>query len=99
MRSYDNEDTLIGLFWSYDGSRNIGTPPRLYNQILMAFAEHEHYGEVDKVELFAMANLAMADAAVVAWDTKYYYNFWRPIAGIRNDPVNSVASSGAAGRA
>ena len=35
-----------------------------------------------------MANLAMADAAIVAWDAKYYYNFWRPIAGIRNDPVD-----------
>ncbi|MCE3257953.1 MAG: hypothetical protein K0Q64_2036 [Nitrobacter vulgaris] len=88
VRSYDNEDTLIGLFWAYDGARNLGTPPRLYNQILMAFAEHEHYREVDKVELFAMANLAMADAAIVAWDAKYYYNFWRPVAGIRNDPVD-----------
>ena len=33
--------------------------------------------------LFAMANLAMADAAISAWDAKYYYRYWRPVTGIR----------------
>jgi membrane-associated phospholipid phosphatase len=26
----------------------------------------------------------MADAAIASWESKYYYQFWRPITGIRN---------------
>jgi len=88
-RSFSNPDTLIGLFWAYDGAINIGTPPRLYNQILMTFAEHEGYSETERFELFALANLAMGDAAIQAWDTKYYYNFWRPVLGVRHDPAST----------
>jgi len=30
-----------------------------------------------------MLNLTMADAGIASWDTKYAYDFWRPIRGIR----------------
>jgi hypothetical protein len=33
--------------------------------------------------LFALVNLAMADAGIQCWYTKYYYEFWRPIVGIQ----------------
>jgi hypothetical protein len=33
--------------------------------------------------LFALVNIAQADAGIQAWDTKYTYEFWRPIVGIR----------------
>jgi membrane-associated phospholipid phosphatase len=33
--------------------------------------------------LFALLNVAMADAAICAWDAKYHYNFWRPVTAIR----------------
>src|SRR5262249_11268879 len=33
--------------------------------------------------LFALVNLAMADAGISAWDCKYVDNFWRPITAIR----------------
>ena len=32
------EETLIGLYWGYDGARHLGTPPRLYNQIVRRVA-------------------------------------------------------------
>ena len=38
---------------------------------------------VKLARLFALVNLAMADAAIAVWDAKYEYNFWRPISGIR----------------
>jgi len=65
-RNIDTEITEIGVFWAYDGASGIGTPPRLYNQILMAFAESENYDEEQKAELYALANLAMADASIQA---------------------------------
>jgi membrane-associated phospholipid phosphatase len=34
--------------------------------------------------LFALANTAMADAGIAAWDSKYFYQYWRPVTGIRN---------------
>jgi hypothetical protein len=32
---------------------------------------------------FAVLGMAMADAAIAMWDTKYTYNFWRPITAIQ----------------
>jgi hypothetical protein len=43
----------------------------------------------DSARLFALANLAMADAAITVWESKFHFNFWRPITAIRegdNDP-------------
>jgi hypothetical protein len=31
--SRTDEQTVIGIFWAYDGTPGLGTPPRLYNQI------------------------------------------------------------------
>jgi hypothetical protein len=44
----------------------------------------------DSARLFALANTAMADAAMAVWDSKVFYNIWRPITAIRegNDDPN-----------
>ena len=34
---------------------------------------------VDNARMFALGNIAMADAGVAIWDYKYKYDFWRPI--------------------
>jgi hypothetical protein len=87
------EETLIGIYWGYDGSKKIGTPPRFFNQIIRKVIENESFlklpinTEEKNAELFALANAAMADAGILAWQQKYEHNFWRPILGIReNDP-------------
>ena len=33
--------------------------------------------------MFALLNLAEADALILSWDTKYHYNFWRPVTAIQ----------------
>ncbi len=38
----------------------------------------------EDARLFALLNVAIADAYIAAWDAKYAYNFWRPITAIRN---------------
>ena len=35
------EQTIIGAFWGYDGSPNLGTPPREYNQIVRIIAQQQ----------------------------------------------------------
>ena len=38
----------------------------------------------ENARLFALLNLAMADAGICAWDAKYHYHNWRPVTAIRN---------------
>ncbi|GAB2721151.1 vanadium-dependent haloperoxidase [Nocardia thraciensis] len=81
------EETLIGLFWGYDAAKGIGTPPRLYNQIVRAVAAARPQRVAGHARLFALVNAAMADAGILAWDDKYRHNLWRPVLGIReHDP-------------
>lgn len=77
------EHASIGIFWGYDGSNKLGTPPRLYNQVVIATSEFQGLSHKDQVNVLAAINAAMADAGIAAWYWKYVYDFWRPVAGIR----------------
>ena len=89
------DETLIGIYWGYDGASDIGTPPRWYNQIVRAVAMKKGNSVADNARLFAFVNAAMADAGILAWDQKYEHNFWRPILGIREHD-KSMGSTGMA---
>ena len=81
------EEALIGTFWGYDGAAGLGTPPRLYNQIVRQIAIAKNNDEEKNARLFAFVNVAMADAGILAWEQKYRHEFWRPVVGIReHDP-------------
>lgn len=77
------DETLTGIYWGYDGAAGLGTPPRLYNQIVKEIAIQRKNTLEQNVLLFALVNVAMADAGILAWDQKYIHNFWRPVIGIR----------------
>ncbi|HEX8197308.1 MAG TPA: hypothetical protein VF571_14035 [Pyrinomonadaceae bacterium] len=84
------EETTIGIYWAYDGANRLGTPPRLYNQIIREVAmkvKNPKTGKIntegDNARLFAFVNAAMGDAGVFAWEQKYCHDFWRPVVGIR----------------
>jgi hypothetical protein len=38
---------------------------------------------MELARLLALINVAMADTGIAAWESKYYYQFWRPVTGIR----------------
>src|SRR2546423_14545635 len=81
------EQTFIAIFWAYDGTPSLCAPPRLYNQITVQIADQRRLSAIQFARLLALANIAMADAGMAVWESKYYYDFWRPIAGIReSDP-------------
>jgi hypothetical protein len=71
----------IALFWA-DGP-GTESPPGHWNRIAQQVIEKKGYGLVESARLLAALNVAMADAAIVCWDAKYTYNFWRPITAIR----------------
>ena len=79
------EQTQIGIFWAYDGTPSLCAPPRLYNQVAMRIA-HKMGTDTDALDLarlLALVNVAMADAGIASWESKYYYQYWRPVTGIR----------------
>ena len=79
------EQTQIGIFWAYDGTPSLCAPPRLYNQITMRIA-HQMGTDTDVLELarlLALVNVAMADAGFAIWESKFYYQYWRPVTAIR----------------
>jgi hypothetical protein len=81
------EQTFIGIFWGYDGTPSLCAPPRLYNQITVQIADRTKLQPVQFARLLALVNVAMAEAGMTAWQSKYSHDFWRPITGIReSDP-------------
>jgi hypothetical protein len=43
----------------------------------------------------ALVNVAMADAGIAIWESKYFYQFWRPVTGIREaDPGTGPTGAG-----
>jgi hypothetical protein len=86
------EQTEIGIFWAYDGTPSLCAPPRLYNQITMQIADQMDSDVFELTRLLAQVNTAMADAGIAIWESKYYYQFWRPITGIRESDANSALS-------
>lgn len=77
------DQTVVGLYWGYDGAAGLGTPPRLYNQIVRRIAIARGNSEAQNARLFALVNVAMGDAGILAWDQKYFHDLWRPVLGIR----------------
>ena len=78
------EQTRIAFFWANDVN---GTykPPGHLNAITQVVSRDRRLSMIENARLFALTNLAMGDAAVVAWDAKYDTNIdlWRPISAIR----------------
>ena len=77
------EQAAIGIFWGYDGSNKLGTPPRLYNQIVRQISEFKALTHDKQIQVLTAINVAMADAGIAAWYWKYEYDFWRPVVAIR----------------
>jgi hypothetical protein len=88
------DQTFAGLFWAYDGMPSLCAPPRLYNQIAVDIAKQQGTGAVGLARLLALVNVALADAGIAIWESKFFYDFWRPVGGVREADVG-MGPSGA----
>jgi len=70
------EQTEIGFFW-------IESTIQGWNRIARHLADKRHLDAWKLARLLAHVALAEADAYISTFDTKYHYNFWRPITAIR----------------
>jgi hypothetical protein len=83
------EQTFIGIYWAYDGTPSLCAPPRLYNQIATTIAKQMGSNAMQTARLLALVNVAMADAGIAIWESKFYYQVWRPVTGIREADVGT----------
>lgn len=64
------DQTEIAVFWAYDRPDSF-RPYGQLNQIAQEVAMREENSLAENARLFAELNVALADAAIVAWDAKY----------------------------
>jgi hypothetical protein len=93
VREYDEVKTIgdgaaqsaaqlsMGRFWS-------GNFPAQWNEALRRIAINNVNNIGDSARLFALANVAGADAGMAVWDSKYFYNFWRPSMAIQDGALD-----------
>ena len=76
------EQTHNAIFW-----QSAGGPALLWNGTTRNLVLDPKYGIHlgESARLFAMLNIAGADAAINCWNDKYYYDFWRPWNAIAPD--------------
>jgi hypothetical protein len=71
------EQTDLAYFWA-------GNYLVVWNEALRNIADAQELDIGNSARLSALANMAMADAAITAWNTKLHYVFWRPLTAIQN---------------
>ena len=54
---------------------------------------------MELARLLTLANIAMADAGIACWDSKYFYDIWRPITGIRESDAGTGPTGAGDGNA
>jgi hypothetical protein len=91
------DEKKAGIYWAYDGTPSLCAPPRLYNQIAAHIAQQQSATLVELARLLALVNVAMADAGVAVWESKYFYDFWRPVTAIREADEGTGPTGGGDG--
>jgi hypothetical protein len=83
------DQTQAARFWAGAGA-DLGTVG-VWNRLARDAAIDQGFTVGENARLFAMLDLAMADASIVAYDSKYVYDLWRPVTAIRAaDTDNNV---------
>jgi hypothetical protein len=57
-------------------------PTTFWNHNFRDFAATKKLGIADNARLFAALTVSLSEGVIACWDSKYYYNFWRPITAI-----------------
>jgi hypothetical protein len=70
------EQTDLAIFWAMNFATQLNKAVR----DIVAL----HVPDIgDSARLLALANMAMTDAAITAWDCKVFFRLWRPLTAIR----------------
>jgi hypothetical protein len=70
------EQTAIAVFYS-------DAPPNYWNRTMRALTDKYITDVGDSARMFALVNIAMADAIMTSWQSKIQHNLWRPSTAIQ----------------
>jgi hypothetical protein len=71
-------ETEIGWFYTE-------SPTTFFSHNLREFAAVKGMNVADNARLFAQVFVTTGDAMIACWDSKFYFNFWRPVTAITTD--------------
>ena len=81
-KSLTDEQKQIATFWA--GGQGTPLPAGVWDQVMLEYVPDQKLSVPRQTRLFALLNVAMADAGVASWDAKYAYWGPRPISAIRD---------------
>ena len=70
------DQTQSAQFWASAG------PAGVWNRAAQSASLRRNLNLLKNARLFALLNMAMADSALSAWDSKFFYSNWRPVTAI-----------------
>ena len=71
------EQTQTAIFWQVD------TPAAMWNRVADQLADANATTLTQNARVFALMNIALADATIGIWNAKNFYDSWRPVTAIR----------------
>jgi hypothetical protein len=77
------EQKTIAQFWA-DNAGATGTPAGHWIAVMGQLARHDDLSLISAAEGFVRVGIAVADAFISCWETKYTYNLLRPVTYIRD---------------
>jgi len=77
-------ETYSAIFWTVELS-GLTTPPGQYFETAYIIARDNKFNRAQTARFVALTAIAQADAAITAWDAKYFYFHWRPQSAIVNN--------------
>ena len=82
------EQTEIAKYWYENTTQG-------WNRIAREVVAARGLDAWESARLFALVNVAIADGFIAGFETKYHYNFWRPVTAIRAADDDGNAATGA----
>jgi hypothetical protein len=67
------------------------TPVQVWNTAARQVSTAQGHMLSENARTFALLAMVMADASIAVFETKYYYNYWRPVTAIRNGDIDGNA--------
>jgi hypothetical protein len=72
----NEEQTLLGLFW-------LDNIPLSWNRIATTLVIYKNLDSWDAARMFGLLHMAEADVNISVFESKFLYNYWRPITAVR----------------
>lgn len=84
LRTADQTDNAI-VWASTTSSRSAVLP---WQDVGIELAQAAGMGTTEAARMLALLQMGNADTIIAVWDTKYFYDFWRPVTAIRGGDID-----------